>query len=467
MADISVVAGPVRSDGSITYELGRPNWIGRRIPNIRRTHVTVRLPESRMIDVLILGDGYTDRAQFEGELQDWIEEFYRLKVYDTFQGAFRVRALYRPSSGPAGDDRQSYYRVKLTSSGGVASGSWVDGTTGDDALFRERLFDDMGTFSDTNLRRYPESLDLGESNTDIGNWLGGMYRNLTVCMFVRRANSNNVSGRAMLVTDPDDSDKTVRVAFGANPIHEFSHAFALLKDEYIEGRGDASTRENPSQQSVLTLSNLTYSTKVSDVPWLHLSPWGIEDRQAGGDAPSPVVGWAWVGGAKHLDVWHSEYQCLMNGTHDNFLYTQNEAEDSTSGADGVYDDPDDDSSSTDSGASLRDHDRFCLWCQEIATLRILEKTDQLVQSGDPSDLAECGRLWYDRWVDDLRAKYWDLFDMPQMIEDLEGAYAAMTFDGGAKLLEDSDLYVPFAADAPVRSGRAPAFDDGAWLVMLA
>jgi hypothetical protein len=48
-------------------------------------------------------------------------------------------------------------------------------------------------------------------------------------------------------------------------------------------------------------------------------------------------------------------------------FTQVAAEDPTANADGTYTD--------ETGADLRDRERFCLWCQEIVTLRILEKTD--------------------------------------------------------------------------------------------
>ena len=40
------------------------------------------------------------------------------------------------------------------------------------------------------------------------------------------------------------------------------------------------------------------------------------------------------------------------------------------------------------GAGLRDDHRFCLWCQEVVTLRILEKTDQLLEDGDPANGAD-------------------------------------------------------------------------------
>ena len=112
MADTSVVAGASRADGSIPYELGKPNWQARTIPDIRNPSSSVQIGESRLLDVLILGDGFLTQAEFEEGLQDWIDVFYGLKVYDVFQGAFRIRGRYRESSERASADRDSYYRVR-------------------------------------------------------------------------------------------------------------------------------------------------------------------------------------------------------------------------------------------------------------------------------------------------------------------------------------------------------------------
>ena len=107
----------------------------------------------------------------------------------------------------------------------------------------------------------------------------------------------------------------------------------------------------------------------------------------------------------------------MNGSHDNFAFTQDASEDPTANADGTYTD--------ETGASLRDGDRFCLWCQEITTIRILERTDQLLEAGDPDDVTEQGELWHSRWVGQLRDRYWELFDVPGQIAESEARYAGL------------------------------------------
>lgn len=459
MADTSVVAGTGRADGSTPYELGKPNWQNRRIPDIGNPSSTVQINASRLIDVLILGDGFQSQSEFDAGLQSWIDDIYNLKVYDLFRGAFRIRALYRHSSERASKDRDSYYRVKVTDDDkGVSGGSWWDGDSDENLVFRQRVFEDVDSFADINLRRYPRGLSFNETNTTIGDWLFGMYRNLVVCMLVRTDARTNASGRALRVARPSpDEQRTVRIATGANTNHEFSHAFGLLSDEYINGRDSQSNRVNPSQENILNLSNLSFSAKYSQVPWLHLSPWGKDRRQAAGSQPSPLLGWTWVGGGKHRGVWHPEYRCLMNGSHDNFQYTQVASGDPTAQPDGSYVD--------ETGASLRDRSRFCLWCQELVTMRILERTGQLQESDDPANFVDKGRHWYGRWKDELRKKYWELFDVSRQIKDYERSYAGMRVGPAGEALETSDLYAPFGEDAPTNSGYS-IFDESVWLVLL-
>jgi len=401
----------------IRYELGRSNWIARQIPDIHSPGSSITLAESRMIDVVILGDGYTESETFEDQLAEWLGEFFEQQVYETFAGAFRIRALFEPSSEPASQERSSFYRCLVNSSGTAmsTSGSWYSASGTDNDTFRNRMFDAVASFSDVNLRRYPTTLDIGNQSSAIKNsTLRDVHRNLVVCMLVRTPVRDNVSGIARHVPRPSpNGNQQVRVGFGANKVHEFSHAVAFLSDEYINGRESVSTRVNNPNQSVFAVSNLTYSDQLDTVPWLHLSPWGKRSRQGAGDDPGPLVGWMWAGGAQHRGVWHSEYRCLMNGRHDNFAFTQDASADPTANDDGTYTD--------ENGRNLRDSDHFCLWCQEVVTIRILEKTDAFMRSGDPSNITDQGTTWWSRWVDELRDNYWELFNVDAQIDATEQA----------------------------------------------
>jgi hypothetical protein len=492
VTDRSILATPL-AGGRVRYTLGGPNWAERRIPDIRRPGETVQVDEDRMIDVIILGDGFTAESQFIEALTEWLREHLALKVYDTFAGCLRIRALYTPSVEPASSTRGSFYRCLTSSDGGSlatdrlnAEGEtedydWWLADDADGRAFREAFWAGVDTFSIATERRYPLDLDVGGSNQAIhDDILRDRYRNLIVSMLVRTTEPVDVtpenstglnrhpSGLAREVPRPaPNASHRVRVAFGATEVHEFSHSFGFLSDEYIKGRDSESDRVNPATASVFTLSNLTYSRPklgtpdvyetptVDETPWIHLSPGGWRSRMAGGPNPSPLVGWLWIGGGVHHGAWHSDYRCLMNGTHDNFKFTQVAAQDPTIQLDGTY-----------KGENLRDNERFCLWCQELVTLRILEKTDQLLEDGDPSDVTTQGIVWYGRWVDRLRANYYELFDVARQIADSEARYASLFPGRNGEPLWQSDLYsVPTAAAVDgATSPVAPLADDELFLL---
>ncbi len=460
----------------VRYDLGRPNWDPGWIPDLTDPQRTVPVGRDQIIDVLILGDGFPDRADFESQLDDWLDDFFDVDVYERFRGAFRVRALFRRSDAPVTAARRSYYRVPANADDDLSSsGSWW-GSEGDaNDEFRTRLFDDMGLF-DFNDVLYPGDLDVSDGGTVIHNELAAMFANCVVCMLTFNSAGSNGSGftrrvpfrlasgclGGMLGLSATPLPPWVNVAFGANSLHEFGHAFAYLEDEYIDDRGSSATRSNPATRSIFTLSNLTFSPRLDEALWGHISPWGRVARQGAGDDPTPTVGWLWRGGEEDLDVWHAEYHCLMNGRHDNYLFTSDAAEDPTAQPDGTYQD--------ETGARLRSDHRYCLWCQELVTARILEKTGQLAAPGDPASINSRGQVWYDRWVDTWRDRYWDFFELDIGVLDRERLYAAQgsEFDdlnnNGLELWR-SDLYESLHGDA-LSVGPPGAVEDGEALLLM-
>lgn len=480
MADLSIVNLDPSLDDAVRYELGAGNWRppggGPWVPDLADPGATINLSDDQVIDVLILGDGHETRASFERELTAWLTDFYDVDVYSRFAGAFRIRALFRRSSKPCTPERQSFYRVAIGSSGSdageVATGGWEANVGADNTFFRQQLFDSLDAFS-FNPTTYPAGLDVGGETTVIHNELAGMYSNLVVAMLVRTPDVGNVSGRTRAVPDtrggmPNPLSRTVNVAFGSHALHEFGHAFAYLEDEYITSRGSSARRSNPEHDSVFTVSNLSFSSQFGRIPWQHLSSWGRRPRQAAGDDPSPIVGWLWRGGEQDLDVWHSEHHCLMNGKHENYAYSTSETPPAS--ADLRF-------RRVVTSAGTVIPPRYCLWCQEIVTIRILEKTGRLATAGDPADINERGRRWYTEWVNSWRDNYWAVFDVNRQIDDRELLYAnpsaePETFselrnaDGSYKRLDESDLYAPFAA-APRADGDPPADVEDVVLAMLA
>ena len=468
MADKSITPDTtVPSAPLVKYDLGRLNWDPPWVPDLANPQLTVPIAQDQIIDVLILGDGFGDRVDFESQLKTWLDDFFAVDVYERFRGAFR--------------QRESYYRIPEKEVGGSGlswDGKWwtTKGSLNDE--FRARLFEDIERF-DFNHVLYPSDLDVSDGGTVIHNELAGMYSNCVVCMltfdsmganasgFTRRVPRAVVSGclGTLLRLPSTPLPPWVNVAFGRKSLHEFGHAFAYLEDEYIKNahRTETATRSNPATGSVFTLSNLSFSPRLDQALWRHISPWGRVPRQGAGTDRSPTVGWLWRGGEDDEGVWHSEYHCLMNGRHDNYLFTSNASEDPTAEPDGTY--------KVGTGAGLRSDFRYCLWCQEIVVSRILEKTGQLAEPGDPASINERGIVWYDRWLSTWRDRYWGFFDLDTGVVDREQLYATQSnaeFDvlNTASLeLWRSDLYQPFHGDT-VSAGAPGEVEDGEALLLM-
>ena len=211
LADLSITETPLPG-GDIRYDMGVNNWTARRIPDIRRPGRTTQVAKSRMIDVVVLGDGFTNAADFRAALVDWLADFYAIKVYDVFSGCLRVRGLFTRSSQLASDQRDSYYRTLVTPDDGAldADTEWWAATDADGNVFRANLWESVDSMPDINLRRYPTDLDVGSDDQPITNTqLRDLYRNLVVCMLVKSARTNPPSGFMREMRAPS---RTPRVA---------------------------------------------------------------------------------------------------------------------------------------------------------------------------------------------------------------------------------------------------------------
>ena len=144
MADLTVTAlDPLTAD-TIRYEIGRDNWAPSAenghawVPDLLHNAVgTVRLGESQIIDVVILGDGYEGEHQFHTQLDAWIADFFGVDVYQQFRGAFRIRALFTQSAEPCSASRNSHYGVKIDDDGDVARDDWWNSDSDKGKAFRE------------------------------------------------------------------------------------------------------------------------------------------------------------------------------------------------------------------------------------------------------------------------------------------------------------------------------------------
>jgi hypothetical protein len=446
---VTELPGRIGPDGDwVVFDLGRPNWDPAWIPDLTSNAGTTGIPASKRLDLVVLCDGYTSKATFADHLGVWIGRLFQLDVFRWFRGAVRIRAVFTPSSEKASATRGSFYRVKVTDDErGISFGNWHEADGADDQHFRARIRDVLDALG-VNTTVYPSQLDAADPLR-----LNHTYSHLTVAMLVRAEHSNSPSGRA--ITCPvGPSSQRLKIGLGNNWIHEVGHAFAYLADEYISARGQTSSRSNPSQPGLYNVTNTCYSATVEGCWWTHLSPFGDHPRATPPSERSAVVGWLWRGSYQELGVWHAEYRCLMNGTHRNYCHTPDASDPLASGSD---------------GANLRIRYRFCLWCQELVAMRLLERTGALSEPGDPATpSAELGRELYRRWRTTWRRRYETRFAIGAQIAARESEYAAgdrPTECSSSPPLERSGLYGPQRADERP-SGPSVDWDVATWLAVF-
>lgn len=406
---ISLVPPTAAFAGSVIQIDPFPLINGRYIPDITSTNDSIVLYGNNIIDIVILGDGYlsAESTKFIDDAQKFYDKLCGysgnpgIRPFNLFREALRVRAVWEPSANRVGAARNSHYRVKLDGSGGVANDLWWDGGSGADRGFRDSLYKSIDSVpSPKQIIRYPATIENTAGGQLQIHWpMRDTFSKLYVVMLLLKGTPSadtTVSGRTRPVLRYGGPEY-VRVSFGEGRWHEFGHSFGYLQDEYIDDRGTNINFNNPleADKTVFNLSNLCYDDTRCDLPWAHLAPGGTYNPDL-----HSLIGNLYRGGEQDLGVWHSEYKCLINGTHENYFCDL-----------------------TPDSVRLRDEIHFCFWCEEILALRLLERTNMLERPGDPVDINERGRTWYLLWRDSLREAYYNYFNVESLIVQKNACYA--------------------------------------------
>ena len=333
-----------------------------------------------LIDIVILGEGYTDvdLERFEQDAQIWLDDFLVQRPYSRYLGAFNVWAVPLASAGHieigANSASQTRYRLALNSSG---SGIQLPSTSSDEwDELEEAVFDALGHVSRNTVHRYPND---GDKHDDLA------IQTVVVMLVLKptcggyddpSVACDSYSGFARNLVNPR-SNEEVRIAIARNRLHEFGHAFGLLADEYraddFQDKCLSSSYANgyhPGTWDIRTVNNYAYASYGTELPWQHLLYGAGINGQSGLIGAYEGANTCWEG------AWRSEYRCLMNGRHGNS-----------------------DSCHPTGGVNLRQTD-FCNWCEELISMRIYEKVGWL-DDDDP---------WAD-WVDNWRPAYWSKRDI--------------------------------------------------------
>jgi hypothetical protein len=297
-----------------------------------------RVPIAKRVHVLLLAEGYLqaelatfhDHAKHNltnptNDVDRWQKELFDLEPYSKLQEGFVVWYLPRAST---------------THTDGGMSAFGTDSDTAAAPLFS--ALDAMG--SDAFL--FPPAAG---SRNYVASFL----------LFDPARGRAGVSGHTTSCTSPTDRNVRMGCAFGIGHAHEFTHAFANVRDEYLDsGNSSSSTSET---------QNVVATNKCDSLPWAHL----LEGR--GINTTAQLVG----AFGRPMQGYHSELRCHMNGTHDNGTFYC-------------------------AGESLNLRvDRFCNFCRELIAFRLLYRTEVIAAASEQTA--------FQTWKSTYRAPFFKRF----------------------------------------------------------
>jgi hypothetical protein len=305
-----------------------------------------KVPIEKRIHVLLFAEGYgaDDLAVFHdvqnheenraNDVDRWVDEIFGIKPYVDLREAFVVWTIARPSAtDSAGGDTAFMVPVN----GGVQSPTTETATRAWDAIA---------------LHPYPP-VDFS------GGGFGNLRTHIAAFLIFDPDNGRaGVSGITTSLRNPEDTQQRISTAFGIGHAHEFTHAFAALRDEYLED-------DNSPPNDTGDLSNVVASNVCDELPWSHLLSGGTINAST-----AELVGA--FGRATH--GFHAELHCLMNGTHDNATYY---------GGNGL----------------LRTNDRMCNFCREVTGYHVYAR----------SSVLPMGNAGVETWKTSYRAGWFERF----------------------------------------------------------
>ena len=311
-----------------------------------------KVPLGARNHILLFAEGYTasDLATFhdhgdhvgarENDVDEWVDLVFSIEPYTTFRENFVVWTIPRASAtdinAPAPD---TAWAVPVDVSAGFPGTQTIPSD------------------GETAARTWAALADHPVYPADFAEGGFGSVRTHTAAFLIFDPDEGHasVSGRATALRNPADDSQRLSSAFGVGHAHEFTHAFAALRDEYLENDN------SPPDWS--PTSNVIDTSVCGELPWQHLlAGAGINDTaELVGAFGVPQIGW------------HSELLCLMNGTHDNAQYY---------GGSGL----------------LRVEDRMCNFCREVTAFRVFQRGGLLD-----------GEAAFDVWVAEYRDVFFERF----------------------------------------------------------
>jgi hypothetical protein len=350
--------------------MGRPV---ARVPIEKRIHVLLFAEAYGAEDLAGFHDVANHDADRTNDVDRWVDEIFGLKPYVDLREAFVVWYIARPSNtDSAGGDTAFMVPV----SGGVQSPTTETAARAWDAIA---------------LHPYPP--------TDFsGGGFGNLRTHVASFLILDPQNGRaGVSGITTSLRNPADMQQRISTAFGVGHAHEFTHAFAALRDEYLED-------DNSPPNGTGEFSNVVASNVCGELPWSHLL--------AGGAINASTMDLVGAFG-RTTHGFHSELHCLLNGTHDNATYY---------GGDGL----------------LRTNDRMCNFCREVSAFYVYARSSVLPMgdAGVEAWKANYRSKWFERFpffVPDVVPQTNDVRNPDEGMPYYEACIAADVFPAASRL----------------------------------
>jgi hypothetical protein len=316
-----------------------------------------RVPIAKRMHILLLAEGYLQSelsifhdhtkhnlANPTNDVDRWQKELFLLEPYSKFQEGFVV--WYLP-------------RASMTHTDGGMSAFGTDSNTAAGPLWA--ALDNMG----------PDAFPFPPAAAS-RNYVAAFL------LFDPMRMRAGVSGHTTSCTSPTDRNLRMGCSFGIGHAHEFTHAFANVRDEYLDN-GNSSSSSSETQNVVAT-------NKCDMLPWAHLLP------GRGINTTDQLVG----AFGRPMQGYHSELKCHMNGTHDNGTFYC-------------------------AGESLNLRvDRFCNFCRELIAFHLLHRTEIIPAASE--------QMAFQTWKATYRQPFFKRFgfSVPSPVPQ------SLTCDSGAK-----------------------------------
>lgn len=247
-------------------------WVRKTDPSDETFDVIYNGPAAKKVDIVLLSEGYTDRAKFESDCRRFGEEMFKYEPFKSRRGDFNIRGVWRVSS----DSGTSLPGEHIWKESALNSQFYTFDSE------RYLMIDDLQKVRDMAANAPYDLIYVLADTKKYGG--GGVY------------NFYGISAAG----NPSFAGKIY--------IHEFGHLFLGLGDEYV---GTSSTDDMYSKTAEPWEANLTTLVDFDKKEWKKMLPAGTKIPTEDTDKNDGVLGVYEGGGYQSKGIYRPWRNCLM------------------------------------------------------------------------------------------------------------------------------------------------------------